>query len=1163
MKLKPIVFVAALITGGVFLQPCSTAGQQILHGHVPNTVASFHLKPIGRLPSTNRLNLAIALPLRNKESLTNLLQQIYDPASTNYHHYLTPEKFTRLFGPSESDYQTLIAFAKANGLSVTETYSNRALLGVSGSAAEIEKVLNVHMQVYQHPTEARTFYAPDIEPSLNLTIPVLGIGGLDNFVIPRPMNVPELRTKLTSGATPATGSAPDGFSYMGYDFRNAYVPGTTLTGVGQTVGLFQLDGYYPSDIAKYEQLTGLPNVTLQPIMLDGFSGNPGVNNVEVALDIEMVISMAPGLSRVIVYEGTNPLDVLNRMISDDLAMQLSSSWFWGAGVDDGVVDLISSQMFQEMAAQGQTFFQASGDDGAYYTGVSQWAGSPNVTLVGGTILNTSGPGGSWVSETTWPNGGGGFRPAYSIPTWQVGLATTANQASTTLRNVPDVAMVADFAWTIYNDGVSQSRAGTSIAAPLWAGFLALVNQQLTSNSQPTIGATMNPLIYDIGTGGNYASCFHDITSGNNENSGSPTMFSAVPGYDLCTGWGTPKGVNLINELSFLPDLTKNTDGLVTTVHAGSTLNPSITIGNQYCNGGYAATGPFHIGFYLSTSSTFANPTLLYEVPISSCSAGGTVTLNPSIPIGSSITPGIYYFGYKIDDQNEVLECNKNNNGIFSWTITVLPQQYTITASAGNGGTINPSGSLLENAGASQTFTASSNVDYAISQWLVDGGIVQNGGTSYTLYDIQANHTIQVLFTYSPNDFSYTTNNGTITITAYTGAGGALTIPSSITGLTVASIGDSAFQGNTNLTSVTIPNGVTSIGQFAFYQCSILTNVNIPSSVISIGDYAFDYCYKLEDFVVDNSNSAYSSPEGILFNKNQTVLVQFPAGRGGNYIIPDSVTDVGAGAFLYCTSLLSVTIPNSVTTIGAYGFDNCSSLVSVVIPDSVTSIGDYAFTFCTNLINVEIGNGVTSLGQEAFFYCSSLTTVAIGNSVNSIGSSAFGSCFSLPCITLPNSVIDIGDYAFSGCLKMSNAIIGSGVVTIGDGAFINCSDLTEIYFAGNAPTLGGPYVFTGVDNVTFFYLPGAAGWTTSFYGYPTMLWRPRIKINDYNLGEWTNGFNFNISWVYGGVVKVEACTNLNNPIWMPIYTNILTNSSFYFSDSQSTNYFLHFYRLQGL
>jgi uncharacterized repeat protein (TIGR01451 family) len=538
--------------------PAGAAELQKLRGHVPAAVA--RLAPVGQLPGSQRLNLAIGLPLRNQEALTNLLHDLYDPTSPKYRQYLTTEQFAEQFGPTEEHYQAVIAFAKRNGLTVASTQPNRMLVNASGTAAEVEKALHLTLRVYNHPTENRTFYAPDVEPSLDLTVPVIHIGGLDSYIRPYPrshkMKPVDPKVKPTFKA----GSAPGG-AYMGKDFTAAYVPGTTLTGAGQKVGLFQADGYFPSDIQAYEALNGLPNVPLTNVLIDGATG--GVTDInangEVSLDIEMVISMAPGVSEVIVYEGSLlnfiPEDILNRMATDNAAKSLSSSWGWTGGPNP-VID----QIFQEMILQGQTFFDASGDSDAFPPGAVDDPTVPNapsdnpyIVQVGGTTLTTSGPGGAWVSETVWNWGGGegssgGTSSYYAIPTWQQAVPMTANGGSTTMRNLPDVALVGDNVYVIYGSGLSAPFGGTSCAAPLWAGFTALVNQQAAASGLPSVGF-LNPALYAIGSGAGYASAFHDTTTGNNTWTGSPNLFFAVPGYDLCTGWGTPAGTNLINALS--------------------------------------------------------------------------------------------------------------------------------------------------------------------------------------------------------------------------------------------------------------------------------------------------------------------------------------------------------------------------------------------------------------------------------------------------------------------------------------------------------------------------------------------------------------------------------------------------------------------------------------
>jgi subtilase family serine protease len=397
--LKAVIFSVVVLSATV----SRAAERQSIRNHVSNVVA--HLQAAGRLSASERLYLAISLPLRNTEALTNLLQQIYDPKNPNYRHYLTPEQFTERFGPSQEDYDAVIKFAETNGLTVTGKYSNRMLVDVEGAVSDIERTFHITMRVYQHPTENRTFYAPDADPWLELATPVLDISGLDNYVIPHPVNLKMAPPGKTMNATPAAGFGPGG-NYMGYDFRAAYAPGVSLTGSGQNIGLFELDGYYSKDITNYEGQAGLPRVTLTNVLIDGASGNPNHNALDVAevsLDIEMAISMAPGVSNVIVYEGpsrettlANVDDILNAMATNDSARQLSSSWSWGGGTN-----ATTDQIFMEYASQGQSFFEASGDSGAYTGTISEPCDDPYITLVGGTTLATTGPAGSWVSETTW------------------------------------------------------------------------------------------------------------------------------------------------------------------------------------------------------------------------------------------------------------------------------------------------------------------------------------------------------------------------------------------------------------------------------------------------------------------------------------------------------------------------------------------------------------------------------------------------------------------------------------------------------------------------------------------------------------------------------------------------------------------------------------------
>jgi subtilase family serine protease len=534
-----------------------------LHGHVPKVVAQ--LPATGSLPATNHLNLAIGLGLRDENGLDEFIAQLYDPSSPNYQKYLTPEQFTQKFGPTAADYEAVIAFARQSNMRVTARHANRLLLDVEASVADVQRAFQITLRTYHHPTEGREFYSPDAEPTVDAQLPLLDVSGLNNYILPHPKSLRSSSAAGEENAIPRSGSAAGG-AYVGKDFRAAYVPGVTLTGTGQIVGLLEFDGLYANDITAFETAAGLPSVPVQTILIDGYNGTPtrGLNsgNPEVSLDIEMAIAMAPGLDKVIVFEaGPNGLenDILNRMASSNQVKQLSCSWGWGGGPS-----ATTDNIFKQMAAQGQSFFDASGDTDAFTAGqvddTSQGfapSSCPFITLVGGTTLTTTSSSGAWSSETVWNAGGGegssgGISSYYSIPSWQMGISMAANGGSTTQRNIPDVAMVADHIYVYYGNGKSGSFVGTSASAPLWAGLTALINQQAASKGKAAIGF-INPAIYSLGKSASYSSAFHDITTGNSTWSSSPNNFYAVPGYDLCTGWGTPAGQSLINALAGPPD----------------------------------------------------------------------------------------------------------------------------------------------------------------------------------------------------------------------------------------------------------------------------------------------------------------------------------------------------------------------------------------------------------------------------------------------------------------------------------------------------------------------------------------------------------------------------------------------------------------------------------
>ena len=548
----------------VALCPVFGGDLKTLFGHVPPVVSK--LQAVGNLPETNELRLAIGLPLRDPAGLDKFLKDVYDPTSPNFHHYLAPEEFTARFGPTEADYAAVKTFAQASGFQITGTHGNRMLLDVRANVADIQRAFHLNLRQFKHPNEARDFFAPDVEPTVDTNLPVADVSGLSNYERPHPKLVK--KNSVSSRVVAKTlGSAPTG-DLLGDDFRAAYVPDTTLTGAGQLVGLLEFDGFYTNDIAAYAQLAGgeRTNIAIQTVLLDGYDGSVASTsgNEEVSLDIEMAMAMAPGLSKIMVFsasQNASQNDILNAMAASNTVKNLSCSWGWGGGPST-----TTDNIFKEMAAQGQSFFSATGDSDAFTTGANSVNGidnlylqnapasSPYITHVGGTTLVTTGPGGAWQSESVWNWGGGtgssgGISSYYSIPIWQANVSMAANQGSTTQRNTPDVAMNSANVYIIAGGGQGLGGiGGTSCAAPLWAGLAALANQQSAANNEPAIGF-INPVIYALGASAEYTNDFHDITNGDNTWSGSPSQFLAVSGYDLCTGWGTPAGQGLIDALA--------------------------------------------------------------------------------------------------------------------------------------------------------------------------------------------------------------------------------------------------------------------------------------------------------------------------------------------------------------------------------------------------------------------------------------------------------------------------------------------------------------------------------------------------------------------------------------------------------------------------------------
>jgi len=637
-----MLLIVALATGnfGVAQQYVQT-----LHHHLRPAVASQKAAAVGTLPPDQQLNFSIVLPLRNPKELAGLLERLYDPTSADFRHFLSVAQFTAAYGPSSDDYQAVVSFARANGFTVTGAPANRLVVPVRASVDQINKAFHLTMTQYRHPVEDRNFYSPDREPSLDLAVPVAHISGLDDYSIPHPM-LKRSDRDLKQGVRAAniTGSGPQQ-SYLASDMRAAYYGGTALDGNGQSVGLLEFGGYYLSDVDLTFSTAGQSyEVPVNNVLLDGAAAEPEENedDGEQVLDIVQAIGMAPGLDQVRVYigAGNDNANVLNAMASENIAKSLSSSWNWIP--DDPSTDDV---FFKEFAAQGQSFFVASGDDGAYDAAINPYfypAEDDYVTAVGGTHLTTNGPGGGWASEVAWNTpyvgSGGGISPdGIAIPAWQLGVATFLNGGSTTLRNVPDVAMEADVDnYSCNRDYCDAGYGGTSFAAPRWAGFMALVNQQaVEAGTAPSGGiGFFNPGLYTIGKGTSYPEDLHDVTAGNNDTEGQPVYYFAVPGYDLVTGWGSANGQSLIDELAGkqVPGFWIEASATNISLLPGQSSTATVTVTDAAGFSGnvtLAITSPLPKGITASWSKNPTSGISVLTIQASATAPSGTNTLTIS------------------------------------------------------------------------------------------------------------------------------------------------------------------------------------------------------------------------------------------------------------------------------------------------------------------------------------------------------------------------------------------------------------------------------------------------------------------------------------------------------------------------------------------------------
>jgi N-acetylneuraminic acid mutarotase len=914
--------------------------RQVLHSHVRPAVSNGQAALVGALPPAQSLNVSIVLPLRNQAGLTALLGRLYDPSSPDYRHFLSVEQFTEQFGPTAEDYQTVVDFVHANGLTVTDTPANRMTVPVNGTVAQIEKTFHVSMKVYRHPAEDRTFFSPDREPSLDLSVPVAHIVGLNNFSIPRPM-----LTRLPAGQAIAnfTGAGPGG-SYLASDMRAAYYGGTALTGSGQAVGLFELDGYNLSDVNLTFSNAGQSySVPINNVLLDGVTGaNLSGDDGEEVLDIVQAIGMAPGLSQVRVYIGTSDYDILNTMASENICKQLSISWGWSP--DDPTTD---DPVFQEFVAQGQSVFVASGDKGAYdaqvlpafYPAEDAW-----VTAVGGTSLVTTGAGGSWVSETAWNSpaaaagGGGGISPdGIAIPSWQVGVANASNGGSTTLRNVPDVAAEADLSNYFCDMGTCGATGGTSFAAPRWAGFMALVNQQAVALGSAPLGGVgfINPAIYSLAESSSYASDLHDIASGNNDCCSQPVWYNAVTGYDLVTGWGSPNGQSLIDALAPTPTgpgfTLVPTPANVSIIPGGSsTTTIAVNARNGFTgNVTLAASNlPSGVTASFSTNPTTGSSTLTLTASATTALGTSTVTITGN---SSGVPPATNTVTLTVNPPpGFTLSASPSNPTVHEGASTT--STITVIDVGGFTGSVTLSASGLPS-GVTASFSPNPTTNSSVLT-LTASATAATGASTVTIAGSSTSGqsaTVNLSLTVYPTpSFSLSANPNSLTVAQNSSASSTVT---------VTDVG--GFVGWVNLTASGLPSGVTaSFNANSAMATSVLTLTAGAAAAIGTSTVTINGSYAGTPSASTPLTLTVTGPPpgfALLANPGGLTVAQGASGAS-------TLTVAGASGFSGSVTLAASNLPSGVTaSFGANPTAGTSVLTLTASPTAALGIAEVTVT----------------------------------------------------------------------------------------------------------------------------------------------------------------------------------------------------------------------------
>ena len=600
---------------------------------------------VASVASATPMGVTLALKPRDPAGLQALANAVSMPGSSRYRDYITPAQFVQRFGPTAAQLKAVEASLRAHGLTPGTPSANHLSIPVRASAGAVARAFDVsfaHVVLKNGDTGIINQEAPAVDASVAPTVQaVIGLNTVSKAV---PLLVrahaatasPHVRPHVATGGpqpcVAATNAAQSQGGYTADQIASAYglsglytssgPGGGSDEAAGQTVAVLELEPYTDSDITTFEQCYGI-NASVSSVPVDG--GASGSQSGEAALDIENVIGLAPK-ANVLVYEGPNsgsgPYDTFSAIISQHAAQVVTASWGQCEPLNGFSQAQAENTLFQEAAAEGMSIVSASGDDGAQdcfpespTVAVDDPASQPYVTGVGGTHINSLGP---RPSESVWNDGiavgagGGGVSSFWTMPSYQsaapsslhvinsASTGTTCGTSSGDCREVPDVSADADpgTGYVIYWNGGNLSApppnpagwqvvGGTSGAAPLWAALIALTNASEACNGV-SVGFANPALYYAAGTA--YGSDFNDVTSGNNDMTGTNNrQFQAGPGYDMASGLGTPNGSALAGSLctDFIALANPGTQHTVVNTSANLQIRSSDTRGQAVS---YSATG---------------------------------------------------------------------------------------------------------------------------------------------------------------------------------------------------------------------------------------------------------------------------------------------------------------------------------------------------------------------------------------------------------------------------------------------------------------------------------------------------------------------------------------------------------------------------------------------